>query len=174
MVMATSPRDLPCLELPQSFRYLVQGIRSVDVRRDLTGFDELLEGVVLRGDDDERAPVTAMTAAGTRAHFCGCSVRREERAASAAQPRLKPSRKAPVVTLSVAPGKTTRTSTRALTIPMRREPATTLVAEGRRRGDVAPWWAWTVSVSVLMAVSLSQVACLLRAWPHAAPVTPVR
>jgi hypothetical protein len=89
MVMATSPRDLPCLELPQGFRHLVQGIRSVDVRRDLTGFDELREGVVLKGDDDERAPVTAMTAAGTRVQRCGWSVRRPEMTASAGGDALR-------------------------------------------------------------------------------------
>jgi hypothetical protein len=79
-----------------------------------------------------------------------------------------------VVTLSVAPGKTTRTSTRAVTSPTRIDPATSLVAEVRRRGDAAARWAWTFWVSVLITVWLSQVMCLLRAWCPAALLTPVR
>src|SRR3954447_15109693 len=69
-------------------------------------------------------PVTPIATAGTRAHRCGCLVKRVVRRASIAQPEAKASRQRPVVVCSRAPGKTSSVRTRALTAPVRRDAIT--------------------------------------------------
>jgi hypothetical protein len=85
-------------------------------------------------------------------------VYRTDSPAITAQPRPNANRIEPVVTLSAAPGKTTRMSRRAVAIPAPSEPAMTRATGTRRRTVVGSWvsllwvgWVWT-----LMAASLSQ------------------
>ena len=98
-----------------------------------------------------------MTTAGTAAHRCGRLVTRVDRTANRAQPNPNPRSIEPVMTASVAPGKTTRARTRAVRAPAAREPATTPVTGRVRGGDAVPPSRVVVGrMSTLMTVSLSQ------------------
>jgi hypothetical protein len=79
-----------------------------------------------------------------------------DRTASTVQPTPKPRSIDPVMTLSVAPGSTTRLRTKAHAAPTNNDAAITRVTEVRRRFEVAGWSLGAVWVSVLMTVSLSQ------------------
>ncbi len=98
-----------------------------------------------------------MTTAGTAAHRWGRLVMREDRTAIRAQPNPNATSIEPVMTASVAPGKTTSARTRAVRAPAMREPATTLVTGRLRDGDAVPPSRVVVGrMSTLMLVSLSQ------------------
>ena len=69
-------------------------------------------------------PVAPIAAAGTNAQRCGRVVSRLVSAASSAHPTPRPASTAPVMTLSVAPAKTTSVRASALAPPTARDPAT--------------------------------------------------
>ena len=81
------------------------------------------------------SPAVPMTTAGTAAHRWGRLVIRVEPTAIRAQPNPNPRSIDPVMTASVAPGKTTRARTRAVKAPATREPTTTPVTGRVRRDD---------------------------------------
>src|SRR5690349_8879734 len=93
-----------------------------------------VERVASRGEKTRRpTPVAVIATAGTVVHRCGWLVIRAERTRITAQPSPKATRADPVMALSVVPGKTTRTRTRARTAPATSDPAVTR-ATGVDRG----------------------------------------
>ena len=91
---------------------------------------------VVRREDHESEAGAVIAAAGTAAHRCGCVVRRLESTAMVAQPMPNPRSREPVMTLSVAPGKTAKVRARAVTAPATREPKTTRVTPTVRGASV--------------------------------------
>ena len=102
--------------------------------------------------------MAVIATAGTVVHRCGWVVILAERTRIIAQPSPKATSMEPVITLSVAPGKTTRLRTRALNAPATSEPAMTRPTGADLGTGPASTWSrpWDVLVSTLMAVSLSQ------------------
>ncbi len=103
-------------------------------------------------------PTTVIATAGTAVQRWGCLVIRVERTCIIAQPRPKASSVDPVMTLSVAPGKTTRVRRRAVIAPVANEAAITRTTGpdvGRGSASVCSRCCVVVE-SMLMAVSLSQ------------------
>ena len=110
-------------------------------------------------------PETPMTTAGTVVQRWGWAVNRTDSAAIIAQPMPKALRIEPVMTLSVPPGKTTRVSTRAVTIPAASEPAITRAtgtrsAHRRRRLRVAGLGGMGVDVHGGLALAVMGDALL--------------
>ena len=98
-----------------------------------------------------------MTTAGTAAHRWARLVIRVDRAANRVQPKANPRSIEPVMTASVAPGKTTKARTRAVRAPAAREPATTPVTDRVDSGDAVLGSPVVVGrMPTLMTVSLSQ------------------
>src|SRR4051794_34930029 len=104
-------------------------------------------------------PVTPIRTAGTRAHRCGCLVKRAVRRSSTAQPEAKASRDTPVVVCSRAPGKTSSVRTRAPTAPVTSEARTTRnMGPGFTTASVASGSCGAISAGLaVMAVLLSSV-----------------
>jgi len=98
-----------------------------------------------------------MKTAGTAAHDWARLVTRVVRTAIRAQPNPNARSIEPVMTASVAPGKTTRARTRAIRAPAAREPATTPVTGRVDSGDAVLASPVVVGrMLTLMTVSLSQ------------------